>query len=296
MFNYLRKKNFHIYCLQDTHFIKDSELRIRSEWGGNCEFSSFRCNSRGVCVLFNYNFSYKIHSRKNDEYGNFLALDVSIDDHRITLVSLYGQNNDNPNFFHQILDIYNEFENQDIIICGDFNLVQNQELDTYNYLNVNNPNAKEKILSIKQELNLTDPYREFHQDTKKFTWRKTNPIKQSRLDFFLVSDTILQSITDSNILPGYRTDHSIIYITLKFNEFQRGRGLWKFNNDLLKDPTYLEIVKKCILRVKKQYCVPVYDMENIENIKNDSIQFTINDQLFLEILLLEIRGKTISYS
>ena len=33
VFNYLRKKNFHIYCLQDTHFIKDSELRIRSEWG-----------------------------------------------------------------------------------------------------------------------------------------------------------------------------------------------------------------------------------------------------------------------
>ena len=42
--------------------------------------------------------------------------------------------------------------------------------------------------------------------------------------------------------------------------------------------------------------MPVYDMENIENIKNDSIQFTINDQLFLEMLLLEIRGKTISYS
>ena len=68
------------------------------------------------------------------------------------------------------------------IICRDFNLVQNQELDTYNYLNVNNPNAEENLLSIKQELNLTDPYREFHQDTKKFTWRKTNPIKQSRLE------------------------------------------------------------------------------------------------------------------
>ena len=93
-----------------------------------------------------------------DHYGNFITLDLSIDDHRFTLVSLYGPNNDNPTFFNQILDIYNEFENQDIIICGDFNLVQNQELDTYNYLNTNNPNAKEKNLSIKQELNLTDPF------------------------------------------------------------------------------------------------------------------------------------------
>ena len=106
-------------------------------------------------------------------------------------------------------------------------------------------------MSIKQELNLTDPFREFQQDDKKFTWRKTNPIKQSRLDFFLVSDTILHSITDSNILPGYRTDHSIIYITLKFNEFQRGRGLWKFNNDLLKDQAYIETVKKMYTPCKK---------------------------------------------
>ena len=161
VFNYLRKKNFYIYCLQDTHFIKENELRIRSEWGGNCEFSSFRSNSRGVCILFNNIFSYKIHRMNKDHYGNFITLDLSIDDHRFTLVSLYGPNNDNPTFFNQILDIYNEFENQDIIICGDFNLVQNQELDTYNYLNTNNPNAKEKIWSIKQELNLTDPFRNF---------------------------------------------------------------------------------------------------------------------------------------
>ena len=28
------------------------------------------------------------------------------------------------------------------IICGDFSLVQDQDLDTYNYLHVNNPKAK----------------------------------------------------------------------------------------------------------------------------------------------------------
>ena len=42
--------------------------------------------------------------------------------------------------------------------------------------------------------------------------------------------------------------------------------------------------------------MPVYDVENVDNINNDSIEFTINDQLFVETLLLEIRGKTISYS
>jgi len=40
----------------------------------------------------------------------------------------------------------------------------------------------------------------------------------------------------------------------------------------------------------------VYHPNNIDNIPYSEIQFQTNDQLFLETLLIEIRGKTISYS
>ena len=40
----------------------------------------------------------------------------------------------------------------------------------------------------------------------------------------------------------------------------------------------------------------VYNFENIHEISNDDLHFTINSQLFLETLLMEIRSKTISYS
>ena len=40
----------------------------------------------------------------------------------------------------------------------------------------------------------------------------------------------------------------------------------------------------------------VYNFENIHEISNDDLHFTINSQLFVETLLMEIRGKTISYS
>ena len=40
----------------------------------------------------------------------------------------------------------------------------------------------------------------------------------------------------------------------------------------------------------------VYNFENIHEIFNDDLHFTINSQLFLETLLMEIRSKTISYS
>ena len=40
----------------------------------------------------------------------------------------------------------------------------------------------------------------------------------------------------------------------------------------------------------------IYNFENIHEVSNDDLHFTINSQLFLETLLMEIRGKTISYS
>ena len=50
------------------------------------------------------------------------------------------------------------------------------------------------------------------------------------------------------------------------------------------------------METKKQYALPVYNHDEIESIPNREIQFIINDQLFLDTLLMEIRGKSISYA
>lgn len=84
-------------------------------------------------------------------------------------------------------------------------------------------------------------------------------------------------------------------MSLVFNDFKKGRGLWKFNNSLLYDD-YLECIRDFILQVKKQYALPVYNINNLNQLPDENILFIINDQLFLETLLMEIRGKTISYS
>ena len=40
----------------------------------------------------------------------------------------------------------------------------------------------------------------------------------------------------------------------------------------------------------------IISQKNINDISNSDVQFTINNQLFLETVLMEVRGKTISYS
>ena len=43
--------------------------------------------------------------------------------------------------------------------------------------------------------------------------------------------------------------------------------------------------------------IPIFNRFQVKNnISNSEIQFTINDQLFLETLLMNIRGKSIAYS
>ena len=107
----------------------------------------------------------------------------------------------------------------------------------------------------------------------------------------------MPSVKDIKIIPSYRSDHSSVVLSLEINEFKNGKGLWKFNTSLLKDKTYVEEVKKCINKVKEQYIIPIYNLEFIKNnVNNDFLEFTISDQLFLEMILMEIRGKTISYS
>ena len=114
------------------------------------------------------------------------------------------------------------------------------EKDCYNYLHINNPRARNMVLSLMEEENFVDVWRLMNENTKKYTWRRLNPTKkQARLDYFLVSESIFLFVTHSDIVPGYRTDHSGIILKLRLQELERGRSYWKFNNTLLKDKNIL---------------------------------------------------------
>ena len=88
------------------------------------------------------------------------------------------------------------------------------ELDTFNYLRLSNKKAREKILEIKNDFHLVDPWRQLHPDTKSYTWRQPTPLKQSRLDYFLMSSDIFSLVRKCEIGFGYRTDHSMISLDI----------------------------------------------------------------------------------
>ena len=211
-------------------------------------------------------------------------------------MTLYGPNSDNTAFYENIFTHIDEIGNSDFTICGDYNLVLDPNMDSYNYKHVNNPKACDKLLGKIYEKNIVDPFRETFPLKKCYTWRKRNLLKQARLDYFLVSETTMQYVKQTKIESSYRSDHSPIVLELQFTNFNQGKGYWKHNNSLLSDKDYLKIINKRISEIKAQYALPVYNFDDINNIPAKDIQFTINDQLFLDVLLMELRGTAISYS
>jgi hypothetical protein len=98
-----------------------------------------------------------------------------------------------------------------------------------------------------------------------YTWHHKHPIKMSRLDFVLVSEDIMSVISNSSILPKYKSDHSPVIVEILISKHARGNGYWKFNNSLLKEVEFVKMIKDTILDIKSQYAAAPHDGDNVKN-------------------------------
>ena len=96
----------------------------------------------------------------------------------------FSLNNDDPFFFDNVFNTSSYFECEEIILGGDFNLVLNAQKDKKGGSPVTHEKSLQKVKFIFDSLDLTDIWRFLNADTKRFTWRRRNPQKQCRPDFF----------------------------------------------------------------------------------------------------------------
>ena len=289
--NFFKAKNASIICLQDTHWLSNDDKKIKMIWNNDILINGAKSNLRGVAILFN-----NILNVEKDEIGNYIIVDLKLGDITIKLVNIYAPNTDNPRFFQNLKSKLDQNEQEYTIICGDYNLILDSKLDCSNYTNLNNPQARKSVLDLMHDKHLIDAYRLHNPQKTRYTWRRKNPLKQARLDYFLISDTLCDLVSNSDIIPGYRSDHSIIKLDISINKFERGKGTWKFNTSLLKLPEYLTLINSIIENLILRYALPVYDLNYLTIAERSEIQFQIDDCLFLETLLLEIRGETIAFA
>ncbi|CAH3174038.1 unnamed protein product, partial [Porites lobata] len=117
---------------------------------------------------------------------------------------------------------------------GDFNLVMDVQKDKKGGNATTQRNSLKEVQNIANSLDLIDVWRTLNPDGKRFTLRRTKPEVHY-------------------ILPGYKTDHSLITIHLASNSNPRGPGFWKLNTSFLLDSEYIELIKKTIDEVAEEY-------------------------------------------
>ena len=198
----------------------------------------------------------------------------------MTLVNIYAPNNDNPAFFQNLLCHILSFECEEVIVGGDFNLVLDVHKDKKGGNLTTHSNSLKEVQNMENLLDLIDVWRVFNPDTKRFTWRRTKPEIHSRLDFFLVSASLTPTIRNADILPGYKTDHSLITIHLANNNNPRGPGFWKLNTSFLLDDEYVDLIKKTIDNVANEYR---------NNVEVDAV-------LLWDTMKMQIRSSSLKYA
>ena len=225
-------------------------------------------------------------------------MDIEIVDiARFLLINLYAPNEDSPNFF---IDLFNKIESFDIknlIMAGDGNLVNDFAKDTLNYKRLNNPKASQVVKNFKNKLDLLDIWRQAHPDTKQYTWKQHFHKKVGRLDFFLISEALLDIYWDSSIKYSYRSDHSPINLKLIVSKYKKGKGNWKLNNSLLNDRDLKEKIEVELELIVCTYaCTPYSQDFVINNFKEIEIEFMIEIELLWEVLQAQLRNLLMSYA
>ena len=97
------------------------------------------------------------------------------------------------------------------------------------------------------ENHIQDVWQTKNQLVRKYTWKSnTKPPIMCRLDMILLSENMVNFYKQCDIVPGFKSDHSCVTLVIEESEEARGRGFWKFNCQLLKDPHLKEQLIKTV--------------------------------------------------
>ena len=175
-----------------------------------------------MVVLFKNNFEYKIHSTIRDELGRYILIDIEILNRRMTLGNVYGPSNgDHPEFFQEVFNKITSFDNELIVVGGNWNVALNPKLDTNHPSNIYRNRSRGKIQELIEQCDVVHNFRSLYPNVRKYTRRRFNGTQQSRLDYSVVSEQ-LDCVTESvSITPGYCSDHSLVCLTFKTDIVKR---------------------------------------------------------------------------
>ena len=244
-------------------------------------YSHGESNARGVAILVSKQLPVVMSDIARDDIGHFLLLDCKIYDTRYIIVNIYAPTIDKASeqkqFGEFLLSASEKYVGLNIIIGGDFNICLDNMLPSSSHT----VTYSDCLIQLFDNLDLIDIWRLRHPSTKHCSRREKTRfcIKQTRINFFVISCHMEYETHIVDMLPRIKSDHSLLrYAFVLEGEQKRGKGLWKLNTSLLLDSDYISLINKTINHAKADF----------ENLTNKTLAW--------EYLKCQIRTESITYA
>lgn len=282
MKEWLIKQKLDIVLLQETH-LHDDNLKHLKDWPYDIHISAGKSNSCGVATLISKNLNYTINWDKHDDKGRILALNAKINNEDIIIINCYfptkDKQKDQTLTLKKLESIVSEFSSESFVIGGDFNVVMDTKFDKKGGTDpaLESKDIRLNINTFLETFNLVDIMRIQNPHKLLFTWHAKKSRIYSRLDYFFVSDHLLNRAGECVKKATILTDHHLVRFPIT-SKSSRGRGYWKFNSSLLKDLEYVNKVKNIIQSTCQQF------------------QALEDKALLWDLVKMNVRGFTIKYS
>ena len=257
VFNELTKYNQEVLLLQETHTNVSDEKHYKTKWGKNVFFSHGTTNSRGVCIIIPKTFNGDCEKIYADPEGRLLIVKITIEKVDYVICNIYAPVSSYENEQIDLLMLLEkeleEYINSNLILGGDWNVHMNDNLDKKSKAKVTCTNKKyrESLITFLQEYSMVDCWRLAHPNLRKYTCRsgkRGDRVTFSRIDMIIVKESLLNVMEKTMIKAGFMSDHNFTTLTISVNNEARGPGTWKFNNMLLRDKTYVNMIKEMMAK------------------------------------------------
>lgn len=234
-----------VIFLQETHLVSDEIVRIRRRWPGQILASCCSSQARGVAILIHKSVPFRVHKLLQDPAGRFVVVGGTLLNQEIILVNVYGPNNDDSTFFSNLFMTVSSFRGE-IIMGGDFNCAPNPLLDRSSRNDCSHTNTRKVIGHFMSELHLCDIWRIRNPTTLEYSCHSNTHKTQSRIDYFLISETLVANIQDCGHKGIVISDHALLFLHYRLTPHPRGQTVWRLSPRWLHDQKFLNTVERNI--------------------------------------------------
>lgn len=211
--NMLTKERPGVVFLQETHQKRILPKILKSSWFEHHFQAPGSSKARGVAIVFSKNIQLQNPKVIADPRGRYIFFNCSTEEHPFTFASIYAPNSNQLQFLIDTFTALCSFKMGDLLIGGDFNLINNPLLDKmYTSIQMGKLNKRKrpKLDSLFLSFNVTDIWRQLNPTTRSYTYYSPLHRTNSRIDYILCSTSLFHCWESAEIEPILISDHSMV--------------------------------------------------------------------------------------